>query len=61
MLIVISSEATPKNVTHIGERPQQNRPLKVEFKNAVERDEILEKLHKLKTMRNIRASTSQKN
>ena len=47
MLINISSEATPRNVTRIGERAQGN-PFKIEFRNAVERDNILEKLHKLK-------------
>ena len=38
---IISSEATPKNVTRIGEKPQGNRPLKVEFRDVVERDDIL--------------------
>ena len=46
MSIDISSVAKPKNVIRIGERPQGNRPLKVEFRDAVERDDILEKLHK---------------
>ena len=59
MLIDISFEATPKNVTRIGERPQGNRPLNVEFRDVVERDDIYWKsFTSLKTMRNIRESTS---
>ena len=49
MLVDIRSEATPTNVVRIGEKTQgNNRPLKVQFSDVVERDDVLGMIYKLK-------------